>query len=299
MSKFARVAGRLFNAPLMIRPEKAEMLCAALVDRLGIAKLDRVDGTSLEASQLRQLAMEDDYYYAKPKTARDMYTVSRGVARISIDGTLVHKLGGVEPYSGMIGFDCLQKIISDALANEDVGAALIDIDSPGGETAGCFEFARWLRKQNLKNGGEKPIVAFANEMACSAAYAIASSCDAIMTTDTGIVGSIGVYTLLVDMTKGLSKNGVEVKMIRAGERKARGASFEHADKETVSKLEAWVEETWVIFADHVAEGRPLTADEILKLEGDWFTGADALALGLVDAVDSPEAIFEAVANLAR
>lgn len=299
MTKFARVASRLFNSPLMIRPEKAEMLCAALVDRLGIAKLDKVDGTSLEASQLRQMAMDDDYYYVKPKTARDMYTVARGVATIPISGTLVHKLGGVEPYSGMVGYDCLHKVIGDALVNEEVGALLLDIDSPGGEVAGGFEFARWLRKQTLKADGEKPIVAFANEMACSGAYAIASSCDAIMTTDTGIIGSIGVYTLHVDMTKGLSKNGVEVTMIRAGERKARGAAFEHADKETFSKLEAWVEETWGIFADHVALGRPLTAEAVLDLEGDWFTGSDALDLGLVDAVDSPEAIFEAVANLAR
>ena len=67
MSKFARVAGRLFNAPLMLRPEKAEMLCAALVDRLGIAKLDRIDGTSLGASQMRQMA--GDWYDAPPKTA--------------------------------------------------------------------------------------------------------------------------------------------------------------------------------------------------------------------------------------
>lgn len=299
MTKFARVAGRLFNAPLMIRPEKAEMLCAALVDRLGIAKLDRVDGTSLEASQLRQLAMEDDWGYVKPKTARDMYIVQRGVARIPIDGTTVHKLGGVEPWSGMVGYDCLQKIISDAIANEEVGAILFDMDSPGGEVAGCFEFCRWLREQSVNGGGTKPLVTFANEMSCSAAYAIASSCDAIMATETSIIGSIGVYTLLVDMTKGLSKNGIEVTMIRAGERKARGVSFEHADKATFAKLEAWVEETWQIFAEHVALGRPLTADEVLDLEGDWFTGTDALDIGLVDAIDSPEAIFDAVASLAR
>jgi len=300
MSKFARIASRLFNAPLVIRPEKAEMLCAALVDRLGIAKLDRVDGTSLEASQMRQMAMDDDWGYVKPKTARDMYTVAHSVARINIDGTLVHKLGGVEPYSGMVGYDALKKIITDAVANEEVGAILLDIDSPGGEVAGCFEFCRWLHGQTLKKGGEKAIVAYANEMACSGAYAIASSCDAIMTTDTGIIGSIGVYTLLVDMTKGLSKNGVEVTMVRAGERKARGASFEHADKATFAKLEAWVDETWQIFAQHVADCRTnLTVDDVLNLEGDWFTGAEAFDKGLVDAIDSPEAIFDAVANHAR
>lgn len=298
MSKFARVASRLFNAPLMLRPEKAEMLCAALVDRLGIAKLDTIDGRSLGAAQLRQMAMDDSDWYSKPKTARDMYEVRRGVATIDIAGTLVHKLGGVEPYSGMRGYDQIEKIVADAQDNDEVGACLVELNSPGGEVAGCFEFARKLRTMGARGGG-KPIVAFANEMACSAAYAIASSCDAVMTTETGITGSIGVWTMLVDMTKGLSKNGIEVTMIRAGERKARGGPYEHADKETFEKLQAWLDETWDIFAGLVAENRPISKKAVLGLEGDWFTGSDALGLGLVDAVDFPEAIFDAVAKLAR
>ena len=179
-----------------------------------------------------------------------------------------------------------------------VGALLLDLDSPGGEVSGCFAFARKLSTMGARNGG-KPIIAFANEMACSAAYAIASACDAVMTTPTGQVGSIGVWTMMVDMTKGLSKNGIEVTMIRAGERKARGGPYEHADKATVDKLQGWVDETWGMFADHVAANRPISRQAVMALEGDWFTGNDALGLGLVDAVDTPEAIFEAVAKLAR
>lgn len=297
MSKFARVAGRLFNAPLMLRPEKAEMLCAALVDRMGITKLDTIDGRSLEASQLRQKA--SDWMDDEPvSAARRQYTVEQRVATIPINGTLVHKLGGVSPWSGMVGYDCLEKVLIDALDNREVGAVLLDIDSPGGEVSGCFEFARKLRTLGAAAGG-KPIVAFANEMACSAAYAIASACDAVMTTETGIVGSIGVWTMQVDMTKGLSKNGIEVTMIRAGERKARGGPYEVADEETFAKLQSWVDETWDIFAQHVAEGRELDADDIKGLEGDWFTGREALEMGLVDGVDTPDAIFESVAALAR
>lgn len=298
MSKFARISGRLFNAPLALRPEKAEMLCAALVDRLGIQKLDTIDGRSLGAAQLRQMAMDDDGYWSKPKTARDMYVVEQRVARIAVDGTLVHKLGGVEPYSGMTGYDCLDRIIADAQANKEVGAVLLDIDSPGGEVAGCFDFARKLRKMGASNGG-KPIVAFANEMACSAAYAIASACDAVATSQTGQVGSIGVWTMLVDMTKGRDKNGIAVTMIRAGERKARGGPYEVADEATITKLQSWVDETWGIFCGLVADTRPISAAAVKALEGDWFTGNEALGLGLVDAVDTPEAIFDAVAQRAR
>ena len=298
MSKFARVATRLFNAPLMLRPEKAEMLVAALVDRMGIASLDRLDGTTLGAAQMRQMAMDDDGIFSRPRTARDQYVVEQRVARVSVDGTTVHKLGGVEPYSGMIGYDCLDKILADARANKEVGAILIDMDSPGGEVSGCFELARVIRANSARFGG-KPIVAFANEMSCSAGYALASACDAVMTTQTGMVGSIGVWTMIVDMTKALDKNGLQVRMIRAGERKARGGPYEAADDATYAKLQAWVDETWSIFAELVAQNRPISKQAVLALEGDWFTGNDALGLGLVDAVDTPEAIFDAVASLAR
>lgn len=297
MSKFERVASRLFNAPLALRPEKAEMLCAALVDRMGIQKLDTIDGTTLAAAALRQKA--SDWMEEQPVTpARRQYTIEQRVARIPVDGTLVHKLGGVSPWSGMVGYDCLDRVIEDAQGNKEVGAILLDIDSPGGEVAGCFEFARKLRRMGARAGG-KPIVAFANEMACSAAYAIAANCDAVMTTETGQVGSIGVWTMMVDMTKGLTKNGIDVRMIRAGDRKARGGPYEVADEATVNKLQGWVDDTWRIFADIVAESRPISASAVLALEGDWFTGKAALGLGLVDAVDTPEAIFEAVAKLAR
>lgn len=290
MSRFPRLAQRLFNAPLMLRPEKAEMLCAALVDRLGIAKLDRIDGPSLDAAQLRLKA--GDWYDEKPKTPRDMYRVVDGVATISIDGTLVHKLGGVEPYSGMIGYDSLDKILTDARSNAEVRGLILDMDTPGGETAGCFEFAKKLYSGSARFGG-KPIFALVNEMTCSAGYAIASVCDRIAGPETLVTGSIGVWTMLADFTKKLDADGIAVLLVRAGERKARGHPLEGWDDELVDKMLAWVEETRVMFATLVAMGRPqLSVEDVLATEGDWYSGDDALKLGLIDAIASPDEVFE-------
>lgn len=288
MNKFARVAGRLFNVPLMLRPEKAEMFVAALAERMGVAKLDKLDGTSMGVLELRQQASD---YIENDRPSRRLYKLKDGIAVIPMDGTLVHKLGGVDPWSGMIGYDQLDKKIEAAREDRDVRGILLDMDSPGGETSGCFELAKKIHAGSARFGG-KPIFAVANEMSCSAAYAIASACDRIAMPETGVAGSIGVWTMLVDLSKALGENGIEVRLIRAGERKARGHPYEEHDDETVQKLQDWVDETRLMFANLVATCRGLSVDAVLAQEGDWFTGDHAMEMGLVDAIASPDEVFE-------
>jgi len=71
------------------------------------------------------------------------------------------------------------------MARDDsaVDALLLDIDSPGGESSGVFD---------------KPVWAVANDMAFSAAYALASAADKLFVSRTGGVGSIGVIAMHVD-----------------------------------------------------------------------------------------------------
>ena len=58
MMDFPLIGQRLFNTPLMLRPEKCEIVVAALLDHFGVAKLTRIDGTSLGVIELRQNAFD-------------------------------------------------------------------------------------------------------------------------------------------------------------------------------------------------------------------------------------------------
>ncbi|MCZ7176509.1 S49 family peptidase, partial [Salmonella enterica] len=76
------------------------------------------------------------------RQARDTgYDVVEGVAVIPIQGTLVQKLGTLRPYSDMTGYDGIRACFLQALNDSDVKAICLDIDSPGGEVAGCFDLA--------------------------------------------------------------------------------------------------------------------------------------------------------------
>lgn len=289
------IGQHLFNVPLLLRPEKCEIVAAALLDHFGIAKLNRIDGTSLGVIELRQKAMDET---AGERPERRYYEVIDGVAVIPVQGSLVQRVAGLDAYSGLCGYNQLRQKFERAASDEGVRAILMDVDSPGGQVAGCFDLARYIASISARNGG-KPIIGAANEQACSAGYALLSACDEIYMPDTAIVGSIGVWTLLVDMTRNLDRDGIEMTMVRAGDRKARGAWFEKADKETVSKLMAWVENTREQFASLVADNRNLPVDSILEQEGDWFYGEEAGQRGLVDGYGPMEMIFNRARELAR
>lgn len=176
MSNFAHLAQRLFNVPLAIRPEKAEIIMAALAARLGVVQLVRVNG--------EVMAFDDDDYAPSRQAAQDEphgYDLIEGVACIPISGTLVQKNGSLRPSSGMTGYDGIRQNLMVALGDDAVRAIVLDIDSPGGEVAGCFDLVDTIYSAR----GMKPIWSVLNEHAYSAAYAIASAADRITVPRTG------------------------------------------------------------------------------------------------------------------
>lgn len=294
MIDYPLLGQRLFNTPLMLRPEKCEIVVAALLDHFGVAKLNRVDGTAMGVIELRASASDE---VSGERPVRRAYEVIDGVAIIPVQGSLAQRVGGLDPYSGVVGYNQVGTKIDFAMSDPTVRAILLDVDSPGGEVAGCFDLSRKIAANSKRSGG-KPIIGAANEQAASAGYALISAADEVYMPETGIVGSIGVWTLLVDMTRALDKDGFEVTMIRAGERKARGNPYERADKQVVTKLQNWVEATRQQFAQLVADNRGIAVQQVLDQEGDWYHGDEALERGLIDGIGPFEAIFERARTLA-
>ena len=197
----AHLAQRAFNRPLMIDPYKAEVIAMALRERLGIGSVERIDGTALDAH--RMVAGPEDAYTRR--RGDKLFHVDDNIAVIPVEGTLVHRFGELDPWSGMSGYDGLARKLRAALNDGEVRAIWFDIDSPGGEVAGLMTFVRELALSTQGEGGPKPIWAFVNEMACSAAYAIASVCDHVVGPQDAIVGSIGCCMLHVEFSRGAGR----------------------------------------------------------------------------------------------
>lgn len=285
MTNYPHLATRLFNVPIAIAPHKAEIVMAALADRFGITQLFRQDGEALMLANggARAFLEETDSEQAQYKP----YDVVEGVARIPIEGTLVHKLGTLHPFSGMTGYDGIRAMLSMALGDADVLAIMLDIDSPGGEVAGCFDLVDAIYEAR----GSKPIWAVLTESAYSAAYAIASAADRIIVPRTGGTGSVGVICMHVDMSQALSKAGINVTLIHYGALKADGNEFNPLPKQTLARFQADVDAMGEIFVETVARNRDLTPKRVRGTQAGTFLGADGVEIGFADAVMAPDEAF--------
>lgn len=280
--KFEFLAQRLFNTPLAIMPGKAEVIMAALSDRLGLSQVSRLAPSLME---------DDDYdYSARGNNPRGGFDIVEGVAIIQVSGTLVQKLGTLRPYSGMTGYDGIRQNFLTALFDPKVKAIMLDIDSPGGEVSGCFDLVDLI----YASRGKKPIWSILNESAYSAAYAIASAADRIYVPRTGGVGSIGVIWMHMDWSKALTSAGFKVTFITYGESKADGHPEIPLSGEALARFQADIDSMGGLFVSTVARNRNISADVVRDTQAATYMGPAGVSMGLADEVLAPDEAFMAL-----
>jgi capsid assembly protease len=194
------------------------------------------------------------------------------------------------PFGGGGGLQSFRQSLREALANDDISAILIDVDSPGGSTDLITETAEEIRAAREK----KPITAIANTDAGSAAYALVAQANELIVTPSGEVGSIGVFMLHWDESGLNERIGINPTYIYAGRHKIEGNPDEPLDEEAKAAFQAVVDEFHDIFVADVAMGRGVSEDTVRKEfgEGRMVTAKKAVALGMADRVETYEATVE-------
>ncbi len=180
------------------------------------------------------------------------------------------------------GYDAIASRFAAALEDAETGTVVLVIDSPGGECAGLFECVRNMR--TLASASGKRIVAYVDEAAYSAAYALATVASEVYLPESGGVGSIGVIAELVDIAAMNSRLGINVAVVSAGAHKADGHPDVPISDQALEVCAAVVARFAEQFYASVAESRPLSIEEIAGLEAACLHGTDAVDAGLADGV---------------
>lgn len=268
----------LVGKPLAITPAGFEELRAHIAARIA---LFNTAPTESVLSALSEIAAR-----MKPRAIAQgpSGTTQKATGVIQIRGTIsqhaeadssMAAVGGTSTDEIMAAFDAM-------IADETISKIVLELDSPGGSTYGVTELANRI----MDARGTKPIVAFANSLAGSAAYWIGAAADRFIATPGAQVGSIGVFAMHQDISGAAEQAGVKTTFISAGKYKVAGNEWEPLDTATRDRVQSRVDEIYRQFVGDVARGRGTTAEDVINNygEGDVLTARKARAAGMVDGL---------------
>ena len=210
------------------------------------------------------------------------YETQGGVAVVRLEGVVSKRqtlLGRI--FGGQAVTTKVAAALRAADADPSVKSILMVIDSPGGTVDGTSDLADVLA------GCTKPTAAYCEDLCASAAYWIASQADTLVGGSTASVGSIGVFSVLPDVSR-LAKNiGVEVNVVRSAPGKGGGTMGAQVTDAQLADVQKHVDALHAQFVSAVARGRGISVEKAAALaDGRIHVGAGAVTAGLLDRVDS-------------
>ncbi|HAS6109567.1 TPA: capsid protein [Vibrio vulnificus] len=266
-----------FNRPLALEAGYARTFFSALSQRLGnVQQLVDIEGNVLRAADMKKEASS----FSPRRSTERSYQVVNGIAVIPIDGSLVHKYGYIKPYSGMTGYDGIMYRLREALADPEVKAVMLDMNTPGGMVAGCFDLADKIAEYRKI----KPIWSLGYDMHCSAGQMVASACSHRLITQTGVAGSVGVIMAHTNIEKMLDQQGVEITLITAGSHKADGNPYQALPKDVREKWQKELESNRQMFASKAAAYMGVDVKKVLATEAETYEGQAAVDIGFANEV---------------
>ncbi len=192
------------------------------------------------------------------------------IARLQVNGIIVDDLEREQ---------ALRAVKDDP----DVLALIVRIDSPGGTVVGGESLYHQLKAV----GDEKPVVAVMGSTATSAGYMTALGAEQLFAREGSLTGSIGVLLQTADITGLLEKIGVKPETIKSAPLKAQPNPLEPISPEARKAAKEVVMDMYDMFVDMVAQRRKMPPEQARALaDGRVFTGRQALANGLIDAIGS-------------
>lgn len=211
------------------------------------------------------------------------------VAVVPLNGII----GAIGPFRRGLALASLAGTLERAFKLTDVKAVALAINSPGGSAVQSALIAGRIRA--LATEHKLPVFAFAEDVAASGGYWLATAADEIYANEASIVGSIGVISASFGFPELLKRWGVERRVYTAGEHKNGFDPFlpERPDEvEHLKRLQADVHEAFRRQVRERRAGKLAVAEDEL-FNGRFWSGRTAVDLGLIDGIGDLRATMRA------
>jgi len=281
--KYEQIVQAVYHQPWAILPE-------AYATILELVRF-RAEGNRLSKDEIQariEAALQD-----RPER-ESRGNRGKAIAVLPLYGVISQRMNLMMAMSGGTSTEQFGTAFKAAVADPAIGGIVIDIDSPGGAVVGVQEL--WQTIMSAR--GQKPIVAFANSLAASGAYWIATAADEIVVTPGGDVGSIGVLTAHTDSSARLEQEGESVTLISAGKKKADLSPFGPLSARALTDLQERVDEIYGTFVGAVAKGRGTTAGVVRAGfgEGGLVGAKSAVRDNMADRIGTMDLALERAAS---
>ncbi len=200
-----------------------------------------------------------------------------GVAVIPVRGSLTRR----SYWRGdRAAYEWIGARVQEALERYNVKAIVLEVDSPGGQVNGTEELASMIRAAR----GQKPITAYVQGEASSAAYWIASAAERIVVGRTSMVGSIGVIWSYIDWSAYDARVGIQEIAIVSSQSPDKALDPKTAHGR--ARVQTTVDQLAGVFVADVARNRGVDEPSVLAHFGQgWIrVGQDAVSARMADRV---------------
>jgi serine protease SohB len=193
-------------------------------------------------------------------------------------------IGASAPLRPGLSLASCASAIERAFETSNARAVTVQINSPGGspvQSRLIFQRIRALAKEK-----SLPVHVFIEDVGASGGYLIALAGDEIYADASSIVGSIGVIYAGFGFVELIDKIGVDRRVYTSGEKKLQLDSFQPEDPDDIARLKTLQAIIHKDFIELVKErrGRKIEAAGDQLFTGEFWTGRQALELGLIDGM---------------
>lgn len=219
--------------------------------------------------------------YAKLKATVNL-KAKKKVAVIYAEGNIVDGDQKKE-----VAGDRFAKIISDVRKDTTVKAVVLRVNSPGGSVLASEKIKAEL---DLIKANGIPVIASYGDYAASGGYWISANCDKIYSNATTLTGSIGVFSMIPDLSGTISKKlHVNITPVNSNKHADMYNMMRPLDRQELDYMQASVEKIYDKFTALVSEGREMPVEEVDAIaQGRVWAGAEALKINLVDEIGTIE-----------
>ena len=215
------------------------------------------------------------------------------IAVVYAEGTILQDKGE----RGSIVDNKYVKMLRKIRKDKKVKAIVLRVNSPGGSAIASENI--WRELVLAKEAG-KPVVVSMGDYAASGGYYISCMADSIFAQPNTLTGSIGVFSMIINMGEFYNKKlKIHFDTVLTSRYSVGLNSVFEMDDFEKQHWQKYTDRMYEIFLRRVAEGRGLSRDSVHQIaQGRIWIGTKAKEIGLVDAIGDLDDAIAAAANLA-